>query len=115
MRHEVDGLSPLRNPAILTDALIGSLRSIQRAKPAHSHVARVSLPASLVVRRSIRRQGSRVRREREHFFRSQMLYNRLHQFAAASGSRAMLEIVELADDVTGRTARDPGHVAKPSK
>src|SRR5688572_25508458 len=57
----------------------------------------------------LRRQRPRVRSQRDHVFEGELFHRLLHERAADSRAGAVLEIVELAHDVSRRAPRDPGY------
>src|SRR6266403_751512 len=61
------------------------------------------------------RQRGRVRRQRKHVVECQVFHDRLHQYASMARPCAMLEIVQLPHDVTGRAAGDAGHLSEARK
>src|SRR5689334_17293785 len=59
--------------------------------------------------------GCHVGDEIDHIFIGQVLHHRFHQRHRATLSRAVPDVVELADQIVGATAGQPGHIAKASE
>ena len=66
-------------------------------------------PDELSAFAALRRQRRRIRCQIQHIFNAKFFDGGLHQRTSSSSPRAMFEVIELANDITRRAARDAGY------